>query len=243
MTRRQISLLALMVLAAGCDRGGDDGQWFGRAADGDVSSSAADARLDEAGRLNFEVTSDVYRRWSIAQQAIGTTPTGRAVLQLGRRALTQRELADAVARVEGDATALTAVENAGLTPLEYVYATVALEQAMAVARGRLAPRRSGVPTRNVELAREREAELATGGVTGTPQDTLFVPSATLPTGEVQPVLPPLPAPRPLPRDTQPRPAPRDTARPAPTEPAPTPPAPTPQPIPDPPSPPDTTGGP
>ena len=234
MIRRKITLLVLVVLATGCDRGGEDAQWFGGSDAGGVSSTAADARLDEGGRLNFEVTSDLYRRWSVAQQAIATTPTGRAVLQLGRRALTQRELADAVTRVEGDASARAAVESAGLTPLEYVYATVALEQAMAVARGRLAPRRSGVPSRNVELARERESELVTGGITGEPVDTMFLPPAVPPS-------------EPLPRDTPVPPAPRDTARPAPTDPAPaptpTPPTPRPQPIPSPPSPPDTTGGP
>lgn len=243
MIRRKITLLALVVLASGCDRGGEDAQWFGGSDAGAVSSTAADARLDESGRLNFEVTSDVYRRWSVAQQAIGTTPTGRAVLQLGRRALTQRELADAVTRVEGDASARAAVESAGLTPLEYVYATVALEQAMAVARGRLAPRRSGVPSRNVELARERESELVTGGVTGEPEDTIFLPPAVPPSEPLPPV--PVPTPRPMPRDTPVPPSPRDTARPAPTDPVPTPtpPTPRPQPIPSPPAPPDTTGGP
>lgn len=240
MIRRKLTFLALAVLATGCDRGGEDARWFGGSDAGGISSTASDARLDESGRLNFEVTSDIYRRWSVAQQAIGTTPTGRAMVQLGRRALTQRELADAVTRVEEDASVRTAVENAGLTPLEYVYATVALEQAMAVARGRLAPRRSGVPSRNVELAREREAELVTGGITGEPADTLFLPPAVPPSEPLQP----------LPRDTPVPPAPRDTVRPAPTDPpAPTPtptppqPTPSPQPVPTPPSPPDTTGGP
>lgn len=243
MIRRTIALLALGALVAACDRGREDGRWFGGSDAGPVSSTAADARLDESGRLNFEVTSDVYRRWSVAQQAIGTTPIGRSVLQLGRRALTARELADAVARVEEDAAARAAVDNAGLTPLEYVYATVALEQAMAVARGRLAPRRSGVPGRNVELARERESELVTGGVTGDAADTIFLPPAVPPSEEIPPVLP-TPTPRPVPTDTPVPPSPRDTVRPAPREPVPVPRPQPPTPIPDPSPPPtDTTGGP
>lgn len=241
MTRRRMTLLLALFAAAGCERGADDSRWFGAGEERVVSSSAGDAELDANGRLNFEVTSDLYGRWTVAQRALSASPIARAIAQLGRRALTQRELDAAVRRVESDAAASAAIQNAGLSALEYVYATVALEQAMAVAKGRLAPLRSGVPSRNVELARQNQDELLRGGVTG--DSTLLVQPP--PTREAYEALPPAAPPQAAPpsaRDTAaPAPTPRDTVRPTP---APTPqPQPTPRPTPTPPSPPpvDTTG--
>ena len=152
--RLVVPLLATTLLwTSGCDRDRGEPGWFSRGDARTVSVSAGDAELDQSGRLDFEVTSDVYRRWTLAQRALGKSEVARYVASLGRRALTQDDLDRAVARVQGDAKARAAIEGAGMTPLEYVYATVAIEQAMAVATGRLAPRKGerGVPQQNVDI--------------------------------------------------------------------------------------------
>ena len=231
-----LALLTMSLVAAGCDRDTESSSWFSAGDARTVSVSAGDAELDASGRLNFEVTSDVYRRWMLAQRALGKSDLSRSVAQLGRRALTQRELDQAVARVQGDARARAAVEGAGMTPLEYVYATVAIEQAMAVASGRLAPRKgdAGVPPQNVEIVGQHQDEIMAGGVIG---DTSVIvlpeaPPATIetlpPAAPKEPLPPALPPAEPLP--------PVDTGRPR-AEPRPRAPAPAPvtpaQPVPSP----------
>ena len=224
----------MMALALGgsvaCDRErSEGGGWFGAGRAGAAGTSVAEASLDAGGRLDFEVTSDTYRRWMVAQQAIGRSAIGAGIARLGRRALTQRELDDAVRKVEDDAVARAAVENAGMSPREFVYATIAMEQAMTVARGGLAPRRDdgGVAARNAELARRHEAEIM---ASGTGADTVAMP----PGYEPLPLPEPMPSPEPLPvppLDTSARP--RDTTRlptPAPAQPVPARPSPT-QPVP------------
>lgn len=247
-----LALLTMSLLAAaGCDRDTDSSSWFSRGDGRTVSVSAGDAELDASGRLNFEVTSDVYRRWMIAQRALGKSDLSRFVAQLGRRALTQRELDRAVERVQGDARARAAIEGAGMTPLEYVYATVAIEQAMAVASGRLAPRKgdAGVPPQNVEIVGQHQDEIIAGGVIG---DTSVIVLPEAPPAAIE-TLPPAPPPEPLqpalppaeplppvdtgrqraePRPTAPAPAPVPPAQPLPTPtPAPAPAEPVPAPPP------------
>lgn len=243
MLIRPFAALLLLAVAA-CDRGSDDRSWFDGGDTRTVSSSAADARLDANGRLNFEVTSDLYRRWSVAQRALGSSRVAVSIAQLGRRALTRKELDDAVARMEADAFASRALASAGLSAQEYVYATVALEQAMAVAKGRLAPRRSGVPPQNVELVRQHEAEIMGGDSIGDTvganllagPDTLRPPAGDTVTPTPMP-MPPVPRDpsRPAPVPTQPAPA-----RPDPSLPIPSLPIPSPTPQPPPPPPVDTT---
>ena len=249
-----LALLTMSLVAvAGCDHDTESSSWFSRGDARTVSVSAGDAELDASGRLNFEVTSDVYRRWMIAQQALGKSDLSRSVAQLGRRALTQRELDRAVARVQGDANARAAIEGAGMTPLEYVYATVAIEQAMAVASGRLAPRKgdAGVPPQNVEIVGQHQDEIMAGGVIGD-TSVIVLPEAppatieTLPPAPPRESLPPaLPPPEPSPPvDTgRPRAEPREPP-PAPVPPAQTVPSPVPAPPADPaptPSPPPPSG--
>ena len=252
-----LALLAAMLAAtASCDRDRESSGWFSEGDDRTVSVSAGDAELDASGRLNFEVTSDVYRRWTIAQRALGKSDLVRYVARLGRRALTQRELDRAVARVQGDARARAAIEGAGMTPLEYVYATVAIEQAMAVASGRLGPRQTdgGIPPQNVEIVGQHQDEIIAGGVIGDTSEILLPeapPAATetLPPAPPQEPLPPaLPPTEPLPpvdtgrQRTEPRapvpaPVPVPPAQPVPS-PAPTTPPPTAEPVPAPAPPPE-----
>lgn len=248
-----LALLAVVLTAtASCDRDRESSGWFPGGDARTVSVSAGDAELDASGRLNFEVTSDVYRRWTVAQRALGKSDLVRYVARLGRRALTQRELDRAVARVQGDARARAAIEGAGMTPLEYVYATVAIEQAMAVASGRLGPRQTdgGVPPQNVEIVGQHQDEIMAGGVIGD-TSVIELPEApatieTLPPAPPQEPLPPalppseplppvdtgrqrtqprapVPAPVPIPpARTVPSPAPTTTPAPAPAEPVPAP---------------------
>lgn len=240
---RCLAIAALSMLAAsGCSRaeGDEPRSWFSRGADRAVTVSAGDAELDASGLLNFEITSDTYRRWTAAKQALGRSPVARSVAQLGRRALTQDELDAAVARVQRDGTARAAIEGAGMTPLEYVYASVAIEQAMAVASGRLAARKDGgAAARNAEIAAQHRDGLPPGDMIAdsTPMVLPEELAPAPPVPETIPVPVPEPAPAepslPLPPTGMPRPEPVPTP-PSTPMPAPVPtPDPQPSPVPEP----------
>lgn len=240
MTR--LALTAIVAFALGCsDAEGGGRSWIPWGDERTVASSAGDAELDANGRLNFEVTSDVYRRWMTVQSALGrSSETRRFVTQLGRRAITQEELDDAVARVQGDAEALAAIEGAGMSPLEYVYATVAIEQAMAVASGKLAPRKedAGVPRQNVDIVGRYQDSIVAIDTSvivlpeAPPMEPVPVPEPQpepQPTVPVVPPVEPVPVePQPLPTEPVPTPVPSQPrpALPAPTQPVPAQPAPT-----------------
>lgn len=236
---RRLAIAALWMLAAsGCSRAEGDAprSWFSRGADRAVTVSAGDAELDASGLLNFEITSDTYRRWTVANQALGRSAVARSVAQLGRRALTQEELDAAVARVQRDAAARAAIEGAGMSPLEYVYASVAIEQSMAVASGRLAARRDGgAAARNAAIAAQHQDDLPRGDMIADSTATVLPeePPPAPPVPETIPVPMPEPAPVepsvPAPPTGMPRPEPVPTL---PSSPAPAP-APTPDPQPSP----------
>lgn len=242
---RRFALAPLVFLAAfGCTdaEGGGPRSWFSRGEGRTLTVSAGDAELGADGRLNFEITSDVYRRWLAARRALGRSETARFVADLGRRGLSQDELDAAVARVERDAEARAAIEGAGMTPLEYVYATVAIEQAMAVASGRFSPRArdEGRPQEDAGLAAQYPPGMVDTSVivmpeappapypAPTPHET--VPPTPLPPAG-PPVIPPPPQADPETLPPQAPPAPRPTPLPAPTPPADTQPQPQPQPQP------------
>lgn len=222
--RHIIITAGVLLVTAACEGGGGPRNWFGGGGDGGrvVSTSAGDAELDDSGLLGFEVTSDLYRRWLAAKGALGETRLARSIAALGGRGLTEEELAEAVGRVEGDAEARAAIEGAGLTPREYVYATVAIGQAMAVASGKLQPLRSpAAEPAEVEVASPYPMLPPAAGVdtmvpypVAPPAPTVVqpLPVEPQPTPLPEPIpVPVVPAPRPTP-DTLP-PTPRDTLRP------------------------------
>jgi len=149
--RLYLAIIFLGIAACGDAEGGAR-RWFSSGNEARYTVSTGDARLDASGRLGFEVTSDTYRRWTRAQAALGRSDLARFVAGLGRRGLTQEELDAAIQRVEQSSRARAAIENAGMTPVEYVYATIAIEQAMAVASGKFQPRAPEPSPYDVDVA-------------------------------------------------------------------------------------------
>ncbi|MBA3889317.1 MAG: hypothetical protein H0X64_02195 [Gemmatimonadaceae bacterium] len=243
VSRASIAILFATFVVSGCDRAEREDGWFGTDEGRVVNSSPGDARVDANGMLEFEVTSDLYRRWVLAQGALASSPVARSVAQLGRRALTQADVDGAINRVQRDATASAAVRNAGLSPADYVFATISLEQAMAVAKGNFTTRNeaaaSAAATRNAEIARQYEEDQRRAGAA---TDTMLMPPGQYepyppaPTPEPQPVPQPLPqplpqpVPQPLPQPLpQPRPTPQPIPAPPPSQPVPIPTEPQPRP--------------
>ncbi len=180
--------------------------------------------------LNYEITSEVFKKWKAAQlgldRALGKSQSrSLKTFILGDRP-TREAIERSVARIEADARAKEAIRDAGLSPRHYVVATVALFQATRGIDPITGEAFRGVPARNVEFAARNRAEIEAGDDAGAFQqiadsiaavraasgeiraDTMGVQVDTVP----RPV--PLPAPVPVPTPT-PTPVP---------EPPPTPPA-------------------
>lgn len=126
---RAATIAALLACAAGC--GGADADAPPLTA-GDSSAGAGTAA---SRAVADDVTSEDYRKWLVAQQALDRIPN----LELPSR-VSLREFDDAdVARVEdyleGNPQARAAIEGAGLDVKEYVRTSVALERSMALAQG------------------------------------------------------------------------------------------------------------
>ncbi|MCR4339656.1 MAG: hypothetical protein NUW01_07190 [Gemmatimonadaceae bacterium] len=188
--------------------------------------------------LNYEITSEVFKKWKRAQLAldrelgrsrsrslkasiIGTRPTREAIER-------------AVARIEENSRARRAIEQAGMSPRHYVVATVALFQATRGIDPITGETFRGVPARNVEFARQNREQLDTAGearefqeiadsiararaeMAATPE-TVEVIVDTVPPRVPVPTPPtpiPTPTPTPTPRPTQPPPRPPTDTTPA-----------------------------
>lgn len=177
--------------------------------------------------LNYEITSDVFKKWKRAQLALD-----RELGRRGSRSLktaiigerpTRESIERSVARIEGNAAARKAIEDAGMSPRHYVVATVALFQATRGVDPITGEAFRGVPVRNVEFARQNQAELdadetrefqqiadsiaaARAAGQGVPVDTLQVIVDTVPHApQPIPMPQPTPAPTPQPTDTMTRP--------------------------------------
>lgn len=188
--------------------------------------------------LNYEITSDVFKKWKRAQLALDGT-LGRSQSRslksaiLGERP-TRESIERSVARIEGNARARRAIEAAGMSPRHYVVATVALFQATRGIDPITGEAFRGVPARNVEFAQQNREEIESAEVgefqqvadsiaaaraaAGVGVDTMTVVVDTLP--------PRMAVPMPVPTQPTPAPTPMPTPTPQPTQPPPRPAAPT-----------------
>lgn len=185
--------------------------------------------------LNYEITSDVFKKWKRAQLALdselGRTRSRALKTSIIGERPTREAIERSVARIEGNARARRAIEGAGMSSTHYVVATVALFQATRGIDPITGEAFRGVPARNVEFARQNREEIESGEEAGEFQqiadsiaaaraasgaviDTMGVIIDTAP-----PRPTPTPAPVPIPTPT---PTPAPTPAPQPTQPPPTP---------------------
>jgi hypothetical protein len=133
--RAAVFFLALAVGVSACDDlrglvGGGSGNNASL-----VSNSGGEVALADGGSLEFAITSEQYKRWDRARRGINRRVAARFGEILQPDAPTERSIAEAVAYLESEASARTAIEKAGMSVRGFVVMTVALEQEMRVASG------------------------------------------------------------------------------------------------------------
>ena len=181
--------------------------------------------------LNYEITSDVFKKWKSAQLALDRTlgrSRSRALKAsiIGERP-TRESIERSVARIEANASALRAIQQAGMSPRHYVVATVALFQATRGIDPITGEAFRGVPSRNVEFAQRNRDEIESAEV-GEFQhiaDSIAAARAAASAGVdtttvVVDTVQPAPVPVPVPVEPRPTPVPSPTPTPAPTQPTP-----------------------
>ncbi len=113
--------------------------------------------------LDYEITSDVFRKWKRAQlsldRVLGRTQSRSLKTAILGTRPTRESIERAVERIEGNARARRAIEEAGMSPQHYVVTTVALYQATRGIDPLTGEAFRGVPARNVEFAQRNRAEL------------------------------------------------------------------------------------
>jgi hypothetical protein len=132
---RLMTLVAVAALAA-CkeDRRGE--QAAARLDAAYQTSSDGEVELAEGGTLRFSVTSEQFRKWDAAHGGIDRSIQARFGEILKPEAPSERTIDAAVNYLEGQPTARSAIERAGLNVRQFVVITVALEQEMRLASGR-----------------------------------------------------------------------------------------------------------
>lgn len=205
---RAIIVFCALASAVACDQLGIGGG--GRGNGSLVSSSGGQIALADGGSLEFGITSDQYKRWEKARKGIDRRIAARFGAILQPDAPTEQSIERAVAYLEGQPSARSSIEAAGMSVRAFVVMTVALEQEMRRAGGQPVVRRPDPAALAYEFPTVDTSMIA-------PMQPSPSPAPVHPQDTVTRVLPPVP----LPVDTSmPRVAPppsRDTAvRPPPT---------------------------
>jgi len=230
--RNVAALATLAWLAAALSCANSDER---RAEDALLTADSEEGGVQGLLSLNYEITSDVFKKWKRAQLALDRT-LGRTQSRSLKTAIigerpTREAIERSVARIEGNARARRAIEEAGMSPRHYVVATVALFQATRGVDPITGEAFRGVPARNVEFAQENRDEIESGEQAGEFQqiadsiaaaraaaggveidtmevivDTVPPPPPPPPPPVPTPVPTPTPAPTPIPQPAPPRPA-------------------------------------
>ncbi len=115
--------------------------------------------------LNYEITSDVFKKWKTAQlgldRALGKSQSRSLKAYILGERPTREAIERSVARIEGNAGAKRAIQDAGMSPRHYVVATVALFQATRGIDPVTGEAFRGLPARNVEFAAQNREEIET----------------------------------------------------------------------------------
>jgi hypothetical protein len=126
----------LVVALAACRQEGRGEQAAARLDAAQLTSSEGEVELAEGGTLRFSVTSEQFRKWDAAQGGIDKSIQSRFGDILKPESPSERTIDAAVKYLEGQPTARSAIERAGLSVRQFVVTTVALEQEMRMASGR-----------------------------------------------------------------------------------------------------------
>jgi hypothetical protein len=118
-------LLTTMALSACAGASADESTLT----DGDTAL-ATDAGAPTPA-LDYEVTSDRYRRWLVAQRALDTLDGVALPSPMRLRGAGDEEMERVEAALEAEPRARAAIEGSGLSVEDYVRTSIALEQAMA----------------------------------------------------------------------------------------------------------------
>lgn len=194
--------------------------------------------------LNYEITSDVFKKWKRAQlsldRVLGRTQSRALKAAIIGTKPTREAIERSVARIERNGRAARAIEDAGMSPRHYVVATVALFQATRGIDPLTGEAFRGVPARNVEFAQQNQVELDTAGearefqqiadsiaaaraaMAAAPESVEVIvdtlpPRVPRPTPVPAPLPTPIPTPAPAPAPTQPTPRPTTDTTPAPPD--------------------------
>jgi hypothetical protein len=134
-----------------------------RAEDALLTADSEEGGVQGLLSLNYEITSDVYKKWKQAQLALDRE-LGRSRSRSLKAAIigtrpTREAIERSVARIEDNGAAKRAIEQAGMSPRHYVVATVALFQATRGIDPLTGEAFRGVPPRNVEFAQRNREEI------------------------------------------------------------------------------------
>lgn len=157
--RVMIVLLGLAMMAA-CDR------VIENVSGGDVLSDSAYEALD------YTLTSDNYKKWLVAQQALDSTGI-RFDERIDVRSVSDDDLDRVTESLESQPSARAAIESAGMSVREFVLTTVALAQSWDAVNGPPA-RVLGARPENLDFLR---AQAATEAVVRTRPGTGIIDEA------------------------------------------------------------------
>jgi hypothetical protein len=183
---RAAILLVAALAAAACNQGSEHsaaGEVEGGAATGGGVGSE-DAVLEPSGRLRYEVRSERYRLWDIAQRSLAGMRDARLSSVIDTRRPTTKSIDRAVAYLQRNERARSAIEQTGLSVREYVLLSIAIDQQTSGVFGR--PRATTAPTPPSAVAPPPTPGAAGDSMTPrqhpepTPPDSAELPGSTTP---------------------------------------------------------------
>lgn len=138
--------LVIPLVAAKCG-GGSTSYLAGGEVVGDSLSHRA---------VDYELTSDNYRRWLAAQDALDSTDA-EGTVRLDTRRLTDEDIDRAIRELEARAKARAAIESVGFSVRDYVLTTIVLAQSWDAVNDP-GSRAVGLRAENIEFLRRQAAE-------------------------------------------------------------------------------------
>jgi hypothetical protein len=146
---RAAAILFVAIGAASCGDSDDPYDLTDGAVVGDTSSYEG---------IDYELTSDNYRRWTVANallDSMGISPDTR----ISTRDPSDDEIEDVIDAIENDERARAALDSADISAKDYVLTTIALAQSWdAVNRPGMVV---DAPSRNIALVREEVSKSIT----------------------------------------------------------------------------------
>jgi hypothetical protein len=124
---RVCGLMAIAWFALACDR--DDTEPATPATNPAVlTESSGEVMLTDGGRLSYEITSERYKQWYLAQQGLDRATAQRFGQILRPDAPSQATIARAAAYLTSQPSARASIARSGLSVADFVSMTVALQQ-------------------------------------------------------------------------------------------------------------------